>query len=176
MPEFLKDLFSNPLPWLIAVLATGIWVGKVNERTSSISSVITDIRNDLQAILRKIDRLLDRADGAVTRGSPLQLTKAGRSISEVLGAAAWAEAKARELGDQVQGMRPYDVQEFAERYVEEFKPDPGMESTIRACAYEHGLPRSEVLQVLIVELRDQLLALLPATLQTHTEGRSDGRT
>ena len=177
MSDFVKDILSSPLAWIVALVSVGIWVGKVNERTSAMSSVMTDIRNDLRAILLKVEQVLLRVDGGVARGSPLQLTEVGRSMSETLGSTEWAAAKALELFEQVRGMGPYDVQEFSRKFVTgEFEPNAAMESAIKACAYEHGLQRNDVLQVLVVELRDQLLALLPATTRIEPEDGNDGGT
>ena len=177
MSEFVNDVLSSPLPWIVALVGVGIWVGKVNERTSAVSNVMIEIRNELRTILQKIERVLLRVDDGVARGSPLQLTDVGRSMSETLGSTAWAEAKALDLFEQVRGMGPYDVQEFSKKFVtDKFEPDAAMESAIKACAYEHGLQRNDVLQVLVIELRDQLLALFPATGQVDTEDMNDGGT
>ena len=177
MAGFVNEVLSSPLPWIVALVGVGIWVGKVNERTSAVSNVVIDIRNELRILLQKVEQVLHRVDGGVARGSPLQLTEVGRSMSEALGSTAWAEAKAFDLSEQVRGMGPYDVQEFSKKFVTDvFEPDAEMESAIKACAYEHGLQRNDVLQVLVVELRDQLLALLPATGQIDTEDRNDGGT
>ena len=177
MSEFANDVLSSPLPWIVALVGVGIWVGKVNERTSAVSNVMIEIRNELRTIVQKVEQVLLRVDCGVARGSPLQLTEVGKSMSETLGSTAWAEAKALDLFEQVRGMGPYDVQEFSKKFVtDEFKPDAEMESAIKACAYEHGLQRNDVLQVLAVELRDQLLALLPATGRIDAEDRNDGGT
>ena len=57
------------------------------------------------------------------------------------------------------GMPPYDVPEFCRTYVKhEFKPNPELEAQIKNCAYENGLERSQVLEVLAVALRDEILA------------------
>ena len=185
MSEFANDVLSSPLPWIVALVGVGIWVGKVNERTSAVSNVMIEIRNELRTIVQKVEQVLLRVDCGVARGSPLQLTEVGKSMSETLGSTAWAEAKALDLFEQARGMGPYDVQEFSKKFVtDEFKPDAEMESAIdaemesaiKACAYEHGLQRNDVLQVLAVELRDQLLALLPATGRIDAEDRNDGGT
>ena len=143
MSEFVNDVLSSPLSLIVALVGVGIWVGKVNERTSAVSNVMIEIRNELRTILQKVEQVLLRVDVGVARGSPLQLTDVGRSMSETLGSTAWAEAKALDLFEQVRGMGPYDVQEFSKKFVtDEFEPDAAMESAIKACAYEHGLQRS----------------------------------
>ena len=63
------------------------------------------------------------------------------------------------LVDQVVDAPAYDIQELAFKYVEDFTPDGAMESRIKQCAYENGLKRKQVLDVLAIELRDRLLRL-----------------
>ena len=62
------------------------------------------------------------------------------------------------LTQRVEGMVPYDIQEFCRSYVrDEFRPPPELEVKIKECAYQNALDRQSVLDVLMVELRDQLL-------------------
>ena len=53
---------------------------------------------------------------------------------------------------------PCTIQEACFKYVaDEFQPDADMEAKIRLCAFENGIDRDQVVRVLAVELRDQLL-------------------
>ena len=57
-------------------------------------------------------------------------------------------------------MQPYDIQEFCRQYLrDEFNPDRDLELKIKATAFENGIDRHQVLDVLAVELRDKLLTL-----------------
>ena len=145
MSELVNDVLSSPLPWIVALVGVGIWVGKVNERTSAVSNVMIEIRNELRTILQKVEQVLLRVDVGVARGSPLQLTDVGRSMSETLGSTAWAEAKALDLFEQVRGMGPYDVQEFSSwqaLYIGEtgsLKDRVGPHHEHWDCAKRHGM-------------------------------------
>ena len=95
---------------------------------------------------------------AISDSSPLHLTDMGESISATLQARDWAERTAATLGERVKGKRPYEIQDLSFEYVKnEFKPTEEQEVEIRTCAYEKGVKRDIVLDVLAVELRDVLL-------------------
>lgn len=112
-------------------------------------------REDAAEIKAALARL---PSAAVSDSSPLHLTDIGESISATLRAREWAERTAAALGERVKGKRPYEVQDLSFEYVKrEFKPTEEQEVEIRTCAYEKGLKRDIVLDVLAVELRDALL-------------------
>lgn len=153
MPQWLE----NPLFWLAVVsglIAIGIWIGKINEHRSTVSAFMAEIRKDIKDILGKL------GPSTTKTASPIQLTDLGQSVSEALGASAWAANRAEKLADQVGDAPAYDIQVLAFEYVEkEFTDkttDKAMDAKIKQCAYENGLKRSQVLDV---ELRDRLLRL-----------------
>lgn len=113
------------------------------------------IGEDVEVIKATLARL---PSAAVSDSSPLHLTDIGESISDTLQAREWAERTAAGLGERVKGKRPYEVQDISFEYVKnEFKPTDEQEVEIRTCAYEKGVKRDIVLDVLAVELRDALL-------------------
>lgn len=160
-----EDLLSHPLPWIVALVGVGIWVGKVNSQSSTFSSFMEEIRTELSRIHSRIDDIFGKLGSSTTRtGSPIQLTDLGQSISETLGAPAWAASHAEMLVDRVIKAPAYDIQALAFQYVEKEFPDDGAEDTamdalIKQSAYENGLKRKQVLDVLAIELRDCLLRL-----------------
>ena len=178
----MENWFSNPAPWIVAeiflmVVVIGVsafllwavwkiaaWKTGVDSDLSSINaeldSIKTKVREDFTEIRAGLKLILERLPSATVFGNavPLQLTADGQSISQVLDAARWAEDIAPALAQRVEGMVPYDVQEFCRSYVrDEFRPPPELEAQIKECAYEHALDRFAVLDVLMIELRDQLL-------------------
>ena len=169
----MSDWYANPVVWIGAITATvivgrvvflvGEWKGKVDTDRRDFKSFMEAIRADLSRIHARIDDIFGRLSGGVTEGaSPLRLTELGKSVSEMLDAPRWAEDIARTLTHRVEGMLAYDVQEFCRSYVrDEFKPTSEQEARIKECAYEKGLDRSQVLNVLAVELRDVLLKQQP---------------
>ena len=132
----------------------GIWIGKVNSDRASFKDFMKEIRKDIKIIL---GRLPPRP---VTGSSPLRLTDLGESISQTLEARHWAVRTAEELQGRIQGMQPYEIQDFCSTYIKnEFTPDALQKARIKECAYEHGIESTSVLEVLMVELRDKLLEL-----------------
>ena len=126
---------------------------------------MVEIRKDIKDILGRL------RPATVGTGSPTTLTDLGLSISQVLGASAWAERHAKILASQAAGVPAYRTEEIAFNYVgDKFKPDDAMEEAdkstpddameerIKQCAYENGINRRKVLDVLAIELRDALLA------------------
>ena len=166
------EWYINPLVWIgtlsLSAVAVGIifgagqWKGKVDSDRDAFRTFMSNIRQDIDYIHSRIDDILGRLGGPATlkTTSPVTLTELGQSVSETLGASAWAEEQAPRLLGQVADAGAYDIQVFAYRYVEdEFMPDPATEATIKQCAYENGLRRKQVLDVLAIELRDRLLHL-----------------
>ena len=108
-----------------------------------------------------IKQILSRLPGeVVASGSPLRLTELGETVSAQLDAKAWARQLASKFKKRTEGMQDYEDNEFAFEHVKEsFEPTDEQEAKIRSCAYENGLSREKVLDVLAVELRDSLLTL-----------------
>ena len=85
-------------------------------------------------------------------------------MSETLHGKDWARKIAKEIGEEVVGLSPYDVQEFCSNYVHKvLEPDEEQETRIKQCAYEHGVKREQVLNVLAIELRDVFLGHIGAS-------------
>ena len=73
---------------------------------------------------------------------------------------ALAQGLAPRLQAQIEGKTPYEIQEKCFDYVRhEYRPPDEVETRIKTCAYDHGIKRGQVLDVLAVELRDKLLAM-----------------
>lgn len=162
----MQDWLNIPAPWWVilglVVVFGGIfwkvarWTKEVDLRLTTIGntldSFMTEIRGDIKQIFKRLP------SETVSGDSPLQLTEKGRSISQSLNADRWAKEIAPTLAQRVEGMVPYDIQEFCRSYVrDEFRPPPDLEVKIKECAYQNALDRHSVLDVLAVELRDQLL-------------------
>ena len=79
-------------------------------------------------------------------------------MSETFRGKDWANEMADVLSKFVENKEPYEIQEFCQNYLRnELKPDEELNARIGRCAYEHGVTREQVLNVLAVELRDILL-------------------
>ena len=162
----MNEWLANPVAWVAslsllsvvvgAAFAFGTWKGKVDSDRASFKEFMKEVRDDIKEILGRLP------SPTMTDGSPLQLTDCGRSISERLGAAGLAQELAPLLQAQVEGKVPYEIQEKCFDYVRhEYEPPEEVEARIKTCAYDHGIKRGQVLDVLAVELRDKLLAMKP---------------
>ena len=166
----MEDWFSNPVAWIFGLALAGLawkvgsWTKEVDSNLNEISSNLSNINVKLNSFMTELRAdfklILERLPPATVFGaaSPLQLTVDGQSISQTLDASGWAADIAPMLAQRVEGMAPYDIQEFCRSYVrDEFRPSPELEVKIKECAYQNALDRQSVLDVLMVELRDQLL-------------------
>ena len=159
-----------------SIFGAGKWVERINTKHTTLQNSIDlnlqafkdfarEIRDDIRDIQKDIKGiLLHLRPDTIASGSPIRLTDLGRSISEVLGASAWAANHAEALADRVADLPAYDIQALAFDHVEGEFPDDGaedkkMDALIKQCAYDRGLRRKQVLDVLSIELRDRLLRM-----------------
>lgn len=164
--------WDNPLTYIVIVGAIGLlitivtvsikigkWVGKVDSFRDSIEPFMKEIRDSLKAISDKIP------DSTVKGQSPRQLTALGETIAEELDARTWARESLSLLADRTSTLEEdFEFDALADDYIsDEFAPPGEFSRRMRACAYQHGVPLEQVLDVLIVVLRDALLE------QRHSE-------
>ena len=127
---------------------------------TTVADFMKEIRDDFREVRDDIKKLFrEFPKDTVKRTSPTRLSELGERISAQLKAQEWAQERARTLGAEVQGMEPYQVDLFAFNYVYDKLPvgDTDMSTRASKCAYEFGLSRDNVLAVLQVVLRDDLL-------------------
>ena len=137
-----------------AVVKFARWTGRVDSSLDTLGKGIAEIREDIKKLLH------GQPSKTVDSGSPLQLTELGRKVAENLGAALIVDALACDLRARAEGKQAYDIQELSFDFIrDEYQPTDETDARIKQCAYENGLDRDEVLDVLAVELRDRLLAL-----------------
>ena len=133
------------------VIGIGIWVGSVSTNQKNFREFMCEVRDDIKQILLKVS-------GEATSSSPIRLTELGEAMSKTFGGKDWATEMADVLSKHVENKEPYEIQEFCQNYLRnELKPDEELNARIGRCAYEHGVTREQVLNVLAVELRDILL-------------------
>lgn len=151
------------------------WTGEVDAHRNGIRLVlgemqqdIRELRAEIRAIRADIGRILRRqVPVTVQEDSPLRLSELGERIAAEIGADAWARDAARKLKDRVEGGDPYDLQEFCFEFANhDFKPDGEFLARINHSAYEHGVHRGKVLDVLAIALRDELICQADANPAT----------
>lgn len=165
----MSDWLDNPLfviAGLSGLVGIGVWVGKINEHKASGSSFMSDIKSEIAQLRSDVKELSTQlGNHTIKNASPLLLTDLGQDISRKLAAPSWAEKQAEELFEQVKGKTKYDIQEFAFEYVrEKYTPDEVLETSIKLSAFEKGLRKEQVLNVLAIELRDRLISLNEETV------------
>ena len=156
MPEWLSKLLSNPLTWtaILGVLAGLIyWKGKVDAKLGSLDDRMTEIRGDIKRIL---ERLPPRT---VTANSPLRVTDFGEKIATAFGAQQWARDVARPVATRLVDKEPFEIDDFCQNYVDNML-DQHDDTRVESLAYNYGIESKDVLQVLRVVLRDEILKLL----------------
>ena len=156
MPEWLSKLLSNPLTWtaILGVLAGLIyWKGKVDAKLGSLDDWMTEIRGDIKRIL---ERLPPRT---VTANSPLRLTDFGGKIATAFGAEQWVRDVARPLATPLVDKEPFEIDDFCQDYVDNML-DQDDNTRVESLAYKYGIESKDVLQVLRVVLRDEILSRL----------------
>ena len=130
----------------------GRWTGRVNTVLSSFEQSMTEVRQDIKRIFERLP------PPTTSDGSPLRLTGLGEEIADTLESKGWAWETASSIVDKVEGLSNYQIQEFCSRYVrEEIRETEELSRQIDECAYEKGIQRDKVLDVLMVELRDAVL-------------------
>ena len=149
----------NPVWIMVGLAAAGIlvaigkWIGAVSSDRAAFKGFTETMRDDIKKMLQR------RPSGTLASGGPLRPTDLGGRISESLNAPELAADLAAGLRSEAEGKHAYDIQELSFRFIrDEYRPPKEIEDRIRQCAYDNGLDRDEVLDVLAVEIRDKLLA------------------
>ena len=143
------------------VFGVGKWVGSVNTDRNSLKDNAKEDRTSFRELAREIrediKKILGRLSPVpVTSNSPLELTDFGRKLSNDLKAEEWAINIAQEIVFDVADQQPFQIDEYAEKYVRDNLTEE-MDTRVAVCAYEAGTARDNVLQVLRVVLRDELI-------------------
>ena len=149
----------NPA-WIIALLSAGgiiwtaaRWTGKVDTTLQNIGATLNEIKASIEKIFERLpERRLAKAS------SPLSLNDLGAKIAKEMGSYKWAAELAPSLLSEVQGMEPFQIDEFAANYAES-KLAAYWEGVVAATAYKTGLSRKNIRSALHIPLRDELLRL-----------------
>ena len=143
----------------------GKWVGGMNTSLTHLGNNLEKFENAIKEgfseIREDIKKILSwQSSKTIEAKSPLNLTTIGKDVSKTLGMSSVADKLAPELARHISGKSPYDIQQFCFDYVrDEYEPDPEFDNRIKQHAYQNGLDRDEVLDVLAIELRDRLLKM-----------------
>lgn len=143
---------------VFSVFRIGAWYNSVNTDREKFDKFIEKIENKLDQILDRITKL---SHETLETKSPPRLNDLGLEVSKELGASVWASKIASELISQVKGKKDYEIQKLSFDLARTSTVvDEEMEIKVEICAYERGLVKGDVLDVLAIELRDELLRRL----------------
>ena len=156
MPEWANHpatIILAGLAVLGVVVTIARWTAAVDADRAAFAKFMERIQEKFEAILERLP-----PPGTVAGSSPLSLTKLGRKISEDLEAGKVADGLVPALLAQAEGKDAYSIQELCLEYVRgEFEPEEDLEIRIRLTAFENGLKREQILDVIAIELRDRLM-------------------
>ena len=130
------------------------WTTKIDTVVDGFSGFMAEIRDDIKQIFLRLPPV------PVAGNSPLRLTDFGVKMAAHMNAKQWASNLAPSLRFNVSEKRAFEIDEFSRTYVETSLTDD-MNERVSACGYEFGVDRDNVLKVLHVVLRDELLTPTP---------------
>ncbi|MCY3826306.1 MAG: hypothetical protein OXG10_02835 [Candidatus Dadabacteria bacterium] len=140
------------------IFKVGGWHNSVNTDRENFKEFMEEVRKDLKELIKKVSVI----SGTLDAKSPVELNKTGQTISKELNVPSWARETAPDFVAQLKGKQPYQIQEFSFDCVKGSKSilTESIEIQAEIAAYEHGLVKSDILDVFAVELRNELLRLL----------------
>ena len=170
----MTDFILNPFTIISALIAVAVlifgcgkWVGRVNSEQQAIRDSFEDvkgwideIRKDVGTLREGVAKLIGRLEErpTVESGSPLHLTDFGEELAESLDAKKWAEAEAARMLPDAKDMQPFEIDDTCVAYVMD-ELDDDMTRRVAELAYDQGIERQSVRNVLHVVLRDELLRM-----------------
>lgn len=152
----MADWLSTPLivtaslAVIIAAVKVIRWTATVDLRLDQFTAFAKEVRDDIKQIFLRLPPV------PVVSSSPLQLTDFGARMADFMKAKPWASDLAPSLRAEVAGKRAFEVDEFSRSFVH-LRLNDDLKERVAACAYEFGVDRDDVLKVLQVVLRDELL-------------------
>lgn len=128
------------------------WVAGVDNDRAGLQPFMEEIRKDIKEIFLRLPPV------PVSGNSPLKLTDFGEKIAAKIEAPEWARELAPTVAHEVAGKRPFEIDEFSQEFVIT-RLGEQWEARVAGCAYDFGIKRDGVRDVLRVVLRDELIRL-----------------
>ena len=138
---------------VVAIYKFGRWQGKVETELRTFRSFMKEIRDNVKEVF---ERLPQRT---VTANSPLRLTTFGEKIAKTFGTQEWAKGVALSVATNLVNKEPFEIDDFCQGYVDDML-DQDEATRVGNCAYTYGIESKDVLQVLRVVLRNEILSRL----------------
>ncbi len=161
----MDDWYANPVVWTLVGLALvaaanrfWYWRGQIDSDRDAFRQFVTEIGVKIDNVQENVHELLGAARAVSKPGRPRKLTELGSKVGKSLESKGIFHDIEPLLSDRVHGKLPYQIHDVCFEYVDsELEPSPEMEAVIRSCAYENGVKREDILEVMAIELRDRLL-------------------
>ena len=143
-------IVTASLAVIIAAVKVIRWTATVDLRLDQFTAFAKEVRDDIKQVFLRLPPV------PVVSSSPLHLTDFGARMADFMKAKPWASDLAPSLRAEVAGKRAFEVDEFSRSHVQ-MRLNDDLKERVAACAYEFGVGRDDVLKVLQVVLRDELL-------------------
>ena len=147
----------------------GYWMGQVNTDRRNFAAFMQEIRGKLEQIFER----LPSQPRTVDSFSPMQLTDFGKRVSAKFKAEEWAKTTvaSTKLRQNSLGKEPFQIDATCQSYVRN-RDDGHYWEWVDQCAYNFGIDRVAVLDVLRVVLRERIIK----DLSNHFRRRNDEET
>ncbi len=143
-------IVTASLAVIIAAVKVIRWTATVDLRLDRFTAFAKEVRDDIKQIFLRLPPV------PVVSSSPLHLTDFGARMADFMKAKPWASDLAPSLRAEVAGKRAFEVDEVSRSFVQ-MRLNDDLKERVAACAYEFGVDRDDVLRVLQVVLREELL-------------------
>ena len=143
-------IVTASLAVIIAAVKVIRWTATVDLRLDRFTAFAKEVRDDIKQIFLRLPPV------PVVSSSPLHLTDFGARMADFMKAKPWASDLAPSLRAEVAGKRAFEVDEVSRSFVQ-MRLNDDLKERVADCAYEFGVDRDDVLRVLQVVLRDELL-------------------
>ena len=176
--NFIAILIGGVLAFAVLLWKVASWKAGLDKDqgnlTGGLGKLEKTVTDFMEEIRKDVKRIFERLPSpTIASQSPIRLTDLGNKIAEEIKVNEWVSEYAEKLSDRVEAKNAYDIQEFCFQYAQnelledlgktvtdsaELKsvPFPTIED-IKLSAYDHGLELKQVLEVVGVVLRDEML-------------------
>lgn len=156
------------LSFLGFVVTIGTIIYNTGEWKGTVKAALEKLTEEVAVLTKRVDKIyeifLERGVGKTfAPHSPLGLNDLGKKIADELDLESLAESHALVMKARTAQLNPYEIQRLCFEYVQNDlvaelrEKSPEQFKEISLMAYEHGIPREDVLQIVGVLLRDRIL-------------------
>lgn len=154
--NFVINIGIYKLLTILTSLIAGAWY--LSHRLTKVETKVEDFRITIEGFDGRLINLSGRLDKAYSSNSPIALLPKGATILEDSGLKKFIDEKrevflpdCKKLGSMT---NPYDIQQAAFKFFDEFKFDKEMEDSLKSSAYKHGVNMDTVRRIGGIYFRD----------------------